>query len=119
MIEYIALALALPHSTYGWGSNNCGDIGRPVACSKGAITSSGEEFDPDAVTAAVPAPTSQRTRVTTVKLRATSGKCVAIKINDKSNPRFIGLRGLDLTPGALRALGIEPTRHWSGRIEMC
>ena len=120
MQAYVSLALTLTHSVYGVNQEKmCGDVGKPVACVQGARTSSGEEFNPDAVTAAVPAPTAQRTRITTVKLRAVSGECVEIRVNDKANSRFIGVRGLDLTPGALRALGIEPTKYWSGRIEMC
>jgi hypothetical protein len=119
MIEYVVLALTLPASLYGTGEIRCGDTDKPVPCASGATTSSGEAFDPEEATAAVPAPAKQRTRPMRVSVKAIDGSCVQIKINDKSHPRWIGRRGLDLTPGALRLLGIEPTKHWSGPLEMC
>jgi hypothetical protein len=120
MVEYVMVALALTATTYGHGEEGkCGDVGSPVACEQGAITSSGEIFDPEEPTAAVPAPAKQRTRPMYVSVKAVNGDCVQIKVNDKANPRYIGRRGLDLTPGALRLLGIEPTKHWSGKLEMC
>ena len=119
MIEYVVIALTLTASTYGYDEDKCGDTDKPVSCASGATTSSGEEFDPDEATAAVPAPTKQRTRPMFVSVKAVNGTCVDIRINDKGNPRYIGRRGLDLTPGALRLLGIEPTKHWSGKLEMC
>jgi hypothetical protein len=54
-----------------------------------------------------------------VSVKAVNGACVNIRINNKANPKYVGRRGLDLTPGALRLLGIEPTKHWSGKLEMC
>ncbi len=120
MIEYIILALTLPATTYGHGeAGKCGDVGAPVACTAGATTSSGEPFDPEDATAAVPAPAKQRTRPMFVSVRSVNGVCVQIRVNDKGNPRYIGVRGLDLTPGALRLLGIKPTKHWSGKLEVC
>lgn len=119
MIEYVVLALTLPASTYGHLEASCGDVGAPVACDSNATTSSGEGFDPDLPTAAVPAPAKQRTRPMFVSVKSVAGICVKIRVNDKGHPRWIGRRGLDLTPGALRLLGIEPTKHWSGRLEMC
>jgi len=120
MVEYIALALVMTASTYGYSEQNCGDSGSPVDCSKGATTSSGEAFHPDTIpTAAVPAPVKQRTRPMFVKIKAMNGSCVTIRVNDKSNERFIGKRGLDLTPAALSALGIKPDRNWSGVLTEC
>lgn len=120
MVEYVALALVMTASSYGYDEHMCGDVGDPVACSHGATTSSGEAFQPDTVpTAAVPAPTQQRTRPMYVKIKAMDGSCVSIRVNDKANPRFIGKRGLDLTPAALAALGIVPSKNWSGVLTPC
>ena len=119
MVEYVMVALTLTATSYGHGEESCGDVGSPVACAAGALTSSGETFDPEEPTAAVPAPAKQRTRPMYVSVKAVNGACVNIRINNKANPKYVGRRGLDLTPGALRLLGIEPTKHWSGKLEMC
>lgn len=119
MLEYVVIALTLTASTYGYGEGKCGDTDKPVSCASGATTSSGEAFDPEEATAAVPAPAKQRTRPMYVSVKAANGTCVQIKVNDKSAERWVFRRGLDLTPGALRALGIVPSRYWSGKLELC
>lgn len=122
MVDHILLALSLTATVYGTGEQGmCGDPETPVACAVGATTASGEPFLPDEVpSAAVPLPRKQRLRVKELKIRHTvSGNCVTIRINDKSNERWIGVRGLDLTPAALSAIGIKPTKYWSGRVEAC
>lgn len=119
LTELIALAFMLPASTYGYGELMCCDIGNPCPCGEGATTASGDKFDPELPTAAVFAPTSLPMTNVTVYMQHNDGPCVAITVNDKGNPRFIGKRGFDLTPGALRALGITPSPTWSGMIKEC
>lgn len=107
--KFIELAFAVGiSSTYGFGEWNCGDIGKAKPCIKGQPTASGVLLDPDAPQAAIAAPTNMRMRPVTVYMRVPGGPCVAIQVIDKMNPRYIGERGFDLTPGALRALGVEP-----------
>lgn len=120
LLHFIELAFLVSFSTtYGYGEFYCGDIGRPRPCERGAITASGEPFDPDLPTAAVFAPTNLRIIPTVVHMRIDDGPCAEILVTDKGNPRFIGKRGFDLTPGALRALGIEPHSKWSGYVQPC
>lgn len=120
ILFYIQLASGLPATTYGHGDMNCGDIGKPVACALGAITASGEVFDPELATAAVFAPTSLRMRPHYLPLKIVGPfRCHKIRINDKGNPRFIGKRSYDLTPAAIRKLGGRVSKHWSQGVELC
>lgn len=119
MIEFIELALSLPATIYGLGERNCGDVDRPVACAEGAVTASGEPFNPHEIAAAVPAPEKTILRPLTICLLSKDGKHVYVRINDKANSRWIGHRGLDLTPGAWKALGYEPTRWHSAKLRRC
>lgn len=119
MMELVTVALSLISTTYGHQEMYCGDYDKPEVCAKGAITASGEEFDPNKATAAIPAPKNKILRPFYVWIKDIKGRCRRIKVNDKANEKWIGKRGLDLTPGALRKLGIKPTKHWSGRLELC
>jgi rare lipoprotein A (peptidoglycan hydrolase) len=121
MLPLIALALTQRATTYGSANEmKCGDVGKPVSCSHGAVTASGEIFQPHTqITAAVPAPTNQRMRVTHVTVRVGDGPCVRVKINDKSHARWVGNRGLDLSPAAVRALTGSAPKHWSGELQEC
>lgn len=118
--KFISIALGILSTTYGYGEIMCGDIDNPKECSKGALTASGEVFDPNMPTMAVFSPTKMRmgSIVIYVKLRKV-GKCEYIRVNDKGNPRYIGSRGFDLTPAAVRLLGGHATPYWSGIIEPC
>lgn len=117
---FIVLAATQVASVYGYSEHMCGDAGRPRPCDHRATTASGERFKPMEITAAVPAPNRKLIYPTTVMVKDYKGRCIPIKINDKKNPRYIGKGGLDLTPGAVWAItGKLPTRHWSGRIELC
>lgn len=116
----IALASGLLATTYGWGSHNCGDIGKPRPCEYGAVTASGITFDPDYPMAAVAAPTRMRMRPVFVRLRVEGGECRTILIADKMNPRYIHKRGFDLTPAAQALLtGEDPKPYWSARVYVC
>jgi len=120
LIEYIVLAGSLVAFTFGYSEKRCGDINHPVACSIGATTSSGEKFNPLLIaSAALPLPRRLKMRALTIKFKAKNGKCVPIRINDKSPEKWIGKRGFELTPAALRILGITPSKKWSGRVELC
>lgn len=121
---HIDLALEQRATTYGWGEHMCGDVGNPKPCQRGAITASGEPFLPHRVpSAAVPAPANKRLRGSWIHLRlqgVPDAPCVKIRLNDKANPRWIGTRGFDLSPAAVRELtrGM-PLPHWSGKVERC
>ncbi len=117
---YIQLASGLRATTYGYGEGNCGDIDKPRPCSKGAVTASGEPFNPNLATAAIFAPTKLRMRARWVWLRVDEGPCKLIRVNDKGNPRYIGIRGFDLSPRAVEVLTGQPAvSTWSGRVYVC
>lgn len=121
---HIDLALEHRATTYGWGEQRCGDVGKPRPCTEDATTASGEPFQPHSVpSAAVPAPKHKRLRPSTLKLKlqgVPGAPCVEVRVNDKANPRWIGQRGLDLSPAAVRQLTRQmPTPHWSGKLEQC
>lgn len=118
---FIMLASSNHSTIYGTSEVACGDIESPTECKAGAVTASGEKFYPGTVpSAAVPMPTHLIIRPRMIGLRhTTTGKCIKIKLNDKANPRWIGNRGLDLTPAALLAIGIMPTNYWSRKVELC
>lgn len=119
--KYVELAFKYRASTYGYGEIMCGDIGAPRRCKSGALTASGEVFNPYLPTAAVFAPTKLRmsARYVWMKMKGGPYNCRMIRVNDKGNPRFIGERGFDLTPGAVLLLGGTPSPTWGGRLERC
>lgn len=120
LIELLIIASGLLSSTYGHGERFCGDIGFPVPCELGAITASGVAFNPGLAQAAIAAPTRMVMRDSFIYLRVDSGPCRKIHLVDKMNPRWIGKRGFDLTPAAVKLLTGKPaTRHWSGRVFVC
>lgn len=47
------------------------------------------------------------------------GACVRVRLVDKMNPRHIGMRGFDLTPGALKVLFGSADKHWTGNVSVC
>jgi rare lipoprotein A (peptidoglycan hydrolase) len=106
-------------STYGYQEGNCGAYGKPRPCEYGAVTASGEIFDPELPTAAVFAPANLRMIPTDVWMRVDKGPCVKIRVNDKGNERFIGARAFDLTPKALELLTGNRSPSWSGRVTKC
>ena len=113
------LALESEATTYGYGEKMCCDIGNPCACDTGAITYSGELFDAEKATAAIPSPTQFVFTPVDLMFRVEGGPCVAIRINDKSNPRWIGTRGLDLSPKAVELLTGKRTSNFKQKIELC
>jgi hypothetical protein len=120
LLKYLLIASGLPATTYGYNEKFCGDIGKPVTCSHGAITASGEPLNPDSPTAAIFSPTEMRLVAQHVYLRTDTGPCVKIRLTDKGSPKYIGIRSFDLTPAAVELLtGLPATRHWSGVIHYC
>lgn len=119
LLELLATASGLLATTYGHGEMMCGDIGKPRPCILGEPTASGEPFDPSIPTAAIAAPTAFRLKATIVRLRIPGGQCQPIRINDKMNPRYIGVRGFDLTPAAVELLTGTSSPYWSGKVEVC
>lgn len=120
ILDLLLIANGLLSTTYGWGEASCGPSKAPVPCVKGAITASGEEFDPSVPSAAIAAPKSLRMRAMYIGLRVVGGRCVRVRLNDKSNPRWIGNRGFDLSPAAVELVTGEPARStWSAPLELC
>ncbi len=129
MIELVLTAISLKATVYGVydpakgrAEMNCGDPGTPVACDTNAVTASGERFNPNALTAAVPAPFNRIMRPLFMCIRnPNTGKEVVVWINDKSNERWQGNRGLDLTPATFEALTGKPAKPWSSipKLEKC
>jgi hypothetical protein len=117
MNSYFYLALTLQATVYGAGSNdyNCGDEGKPVACDSNATTASGEPFSPHVIpSAAIPMPTNRIMRPFTVCLyNEETNKSVYVRVNDKAHNRWIGNRGLDLSPAAYKALTGNEAKPWS------
>lgn len=117
---FITLALMNTATVYGFGEKNCGDPGKAVSCRAGAITASGQRFNPEEISAAIPAPKNQRIRITHIWVKAYNNACIKLKINDKKNWRYIGNSGLDLTPAAVLTItGKLPSKSWSGKLELC
>jgi hypothetical protein len=120
IIKYLLLASFLRSTTYGYGELKCGDVGKARTCDKGAVTASGVEFNPDVASVAVSAPFKLRLKSQWIRLRVAGGKCHKLKLLDKMHPRYIGERGFDLTPAAVRLLtGKAAAPNWSGRVELC
>lgn len=114
------LSSLLPSTTYGYGELRCGDIGQPVACDGNAVTASGEAFDPTKPQVAIAAPLRLVLKAKWVGLKVEGGKCKWVRLTDKMNPRYVGVRGFDLTPAAVRLLtGKDGGKYWSGRVEVC
>lgn len=116
---YVSKAFGIRSTTYGHGNMFCGDVGKPAPCSKGAITASGEVFDPDIPTMAVFAPSKYIIRSTVIPVRLNNNECKFIRVNDKGNPRYIKKRGFDLTPASVKLLGGESSEYWSGKLYLC
>ncbi len=120
VMSYLLLASLLRSTTYGYNELKCGDVGKAVPCSKGAVTASGVEFNPDVASVAVSAPFKLRLKSQWIRLKVAGGKCHKLKLLDKMHPRYIGKRGFDLTPAAVKLLtGKAGTKVWSGRVELC
>jgi hypothetical protein len=110
-------------TVYGMGETFCGDTHAPTSCSVGAITATGDAFDPAKLTAAIPLPANRRLRKGFhIYLRhGDEGPCVPIYVNDKKNAKFRGKHSFDLTPAAVYAItGKYPTKYWSSKsIQVC
>lgn len=121
LIEASLLATNV-HTTYGYGETRCGDPHEPRTCDSTATTASGLPFHPDEphVALHVPSAVTSRVRIRPGRwsvcfLHARTGEPVHLPVTDKKgNPG-----GLDLSPGALRLLGISPSPSWSGNLTPC
>lgn len=117
---WILLAGHLQSTTYGYGEKNCGDPGQARPCEKGAITASGEEFDPAIPSAAIAVPADMRMKAHDIYVSMAEGPCVKVRLNDKSNERWIGERGFDFSPAAVELLTGQPAvATWSGKVSLC
>ena len=114
VLACLALAASSQANVYGYKEMSCMDGKRVIPCEKGAITASGEEFDPELPTFAVWMPRKMRVRPQWVWVRLEQGTCTQLWLNDKK-----GKQGFDLTPGALKALGVKPRSTWSGHLKLC
>jgi len=116
---FIRLAFSIVATTYGWGETRCGDVGRPAKCATGATTASGVTFDTRVPQLAVAAPDEIYIPARIIWVTA-GGECVAVWLVDKMHPRWIGTRGFDVNPEALRQLvGDDAGPQWSGRLAAC
>lgn len=121
MIEmFIALAELTHATTYGFGEKRCGNVDSPTTCSSGAITASGDSFDPQALTVAVPTPKWLQIRRTNISLKDYRGNCFKVVVNDKKHWRFIGKSGMDVTPAVQERLtGKKAHKYWKGKVSLC
>ena len=123
LMDYVVLALNFTHTNYGSNAElMCGDVGKPVACVSGVPTASGEDFDIDEPTAAVPMPRNRIINPMVICLyNPETGMRANIRINDKKNPRFIATGGLDLSPKAYELLVGERPKRWSSveKLKLC
>ena len=117
-----SLSPTMVHTTYGYGETFCGDPHAPRTCDSSATTASGLPFHPDEphVAIHVPSEVTDRVRIRpgrwTVCFRHVRyGTDVHLPITDKKG----NSGGLDLSPGALRLLGITPSPFWSGTLTPC
>jgi hypothetical protein len=118
--ELLIVANGMLATTYGHGEWNCGDVGNPKPCAHGAVTASGETFDPGKPSAAIAAPADFVLDGRYIFIRTAISKCVKVRLNDKMNERYIGERGFDLTPEAVRLLtNADPTPYWSDAVYLC
>lgn len=119
ILSYFALSANLIATVYGYGELRCGDVGNPVACDSTAITASGEKFNPNHLSAAIPMPKNLIMRPFDIYLKTFDGKCVKVRVNDKKNPRYIGNGGLDLSRATVKAITGKDDQYWSGGIQLC
>lgn len=122
MIEFIHMALALSATVYGVKGEDgkaemmCGET-IAIPCDSKATTASGQQFNPNALTAAVPMPKNRLIKPIRVCLyNVDTGMKTWVLINDKANPKWQGVRGFDITPAVYKALTGETAKPWS-RIE--
>jgi hypothetical protein len=117
---WILLATKSISTTYGYGELMCGDPGKVRPCKKGAVTASGDIFDPDIPSMAIAIPANYKMPSVTIQVRDVSGKCHTVRLNDKMNEKWIGHRGFDISPAAVELITGKPaTPTWSGVIELC
>jgi hypothetical protein len=124
LTTYLQLASGLLATTYGWGEAMCGDPGNPRQCVSGQPTASGLPLRPQAAQAAVAVPGYIRIPpegiYIGIRLAGRPHECHMIHLVDKMSERWIGQRGWDLTPGAVRRItGMDPVRGWSAPVELC
>ncbi len=117
--ELLFLASSVFSTTYGHGERMCGDVGHTRACDRNAVTASGVPFNPDIPMAALAAPASLHFKAQYIGLRVPGGVCRQVLLADKMNPRYIGERGFDLSPAAVRLLTGSAPRMWSGKVQLC
>jgi hypothetical protein len=115
----LAIASGLTATTYGYGELKCGDYNNVSQCNKNATTASGDSFNPNIPAAALAIPKIYRVRPQYIFIRTENSSCIKVLLNDKMAEKYVGSRGLDLTPSAVKALGEKPHKAWSGRIFLC
>lgn len=121
LVSIIMASSGLGATTYGWGEMMCGDVGKARPCNEEAITASGTPLKDDLPIVALSMPTNRILRKAhTIKISLDGGKtCRRVLLADKKNERFAETKPWDLTPAALKKLGVEPTKHWSGEVTVC
>jgi hypothetical protein len=118
--EVLLAASGLLSTVYGFGERNCGDVGSARPCELGATTASGVAFDPRIPMVAVAAPFTLDIDARFIFIRTSTSRCMKVLLADKMNERYIGVRGFDLTPAAVKLLtGKEATPYWSDKVFLC
>jgi hypothetical protein len=120
MIEFIKIALTLNATVYGVVDHRTGKPEKmcgeaiPIPCDNKATTASGQQFNPESMTAAVPMPKNRIIRPMMICLQnQDTNRKIWVLVNDKANPRWQGVRGFDITPAVFKALTGEIARPWS------
>lgn len=122
MLDLILLALIVGRSTtYGYGEFYCGNPGKPKACETGRPTQSGEIFDTNKLSMAIPHPHNRWVKAQTMGLMGVDGTCKPVRLNDIKNQRYIGHKygGFDLSPAALRHVNGKAYGRWTGFVRLC
>ena len=121
LFSFILAAHGSWATIYGYGESFCGSPDKPAKCEKGAITASGELFDPDQATMALSVPNNIIIRPTIVVVRLNStGECKPILLNDRKNEKHAhSVDRFDLTPATVMYLGGKPSPTWRGRLYLC
>lgn len=118
IIETLHIASMFTATIYGVGSGEvmCGDVEHPRPCAIGAIMANGEIFDPSQPTVAVWLPANRKMpQNLQVCFLDSYGLPQWFRVTDKKGASG----GYDLTPSAVSKLGLKPSKHWSGRLEVC
>lgn len=90
---------------YGKGELMCGES-TPQACSRGATTASGAEFDPNVPMVAIAIPKRLKMRPRVIWVKSAWSRCIAVLLLDKKNPKHAEKTPWDITPKLAKMLQV-------------